>query len=290
MRYPDIYVVGAPKCGTTSLQYYLGQHPEIFAPEFKEPHYHTVAKKGLPTWGVQTQQQYFDIYRDARPNQMLLDASAWNLYIAEAAEFIKETSPDAYILISLRHPVDRAYSHFMHMVQRGWEKYYRFQEAIRYEPQRVAEGAFWDFHYLSVGFYASQVQRYLNLFSQEKIKIIFFEEWTRNIDTTMQDIYKFLGVNSASWQSTSVRKNVTELSYDQILRMRLQRVKPLKNALGLILPDTAKQKVMRLLKTRSGRTLPQINPEVHTLLCQTYKNDIERLETLLGYRVAVWHS
>jgi hypothetical protein len=288
MRYPNVYLVGAPKCGTTSLHYYLGQHPLVFAPGFKEPHYHTVAKTGLPTWGVKNLEQYLTLYSEARPEQTLLDASAWNLYAPDSAKFISETCPDAYIIISLRHPVRRAYSHFMHMVQRGWEKYYLFEDAIAQEEQRIDAGAFWDVHYLSVGYYAKQVQRYLEHFPRKQIKILIFEEWTQKPEVVIQELFDFVGLQDLDSLQIQKAKNITQISYAQMLRIYLQRYKEIKQIVQSLLPQNSKQALMNWLQHKRAKSLPALDVDFEMNLMCCYLEDIKMLEGLLGYSIDAW--
>ncbi len=289
MRYPNIYLVGAPKCGTTSLHYHLGQHPSIFAPKCKEPHYHTVIKTGWPSWDVRSQEQYFTLYKEAQCNQLLLDASAWNLYAESSAKFIYETSPNAYIIMSLRQPVQRAYSHFMHMVQRGWEKYYLFEEAIAQEEQRIEKGFFWDVHYLSAGYYASQVQRYLSIFPRQRIKILIFEEWIQNPEDTIQEIFRFLNIDKSLSVETKKVKNVTQISYAQSLRIWLKKYREIKFLINSVVPGYVKRNIMNELQQKKTGYLHALNPDLEMDLMNRYLDDIEILEKLLERSVESWH-
>jgi hypothetical protein len=291
MRYPNIYLVGAPKCGTTSLHFYLAQHPNIFAPDFKEPHYHTVSKTGWPTWGVKDLQQYFDLYKSARSDQMCLDASAWNLYVPESAKFIYDTCPNAYIIISLRHPVRRAYSHFMHMVQRQWEKYYVFEDAITHEAQRIENGEFWDVHYLSVGYYANQVKRYLEVFPKCQIKVLIFEEWIQNPELAVRDILNFLKIDSnISLFDVKESKNITQISYAQLLRIYLKKIKGLEKVISLFIPKLLKNEVIKWLQMKNSKSIPILNHKLEIILMNHYLKDIEELENLLDRKIDSWHK
>src|SRR5258706_10449866 len=103
---PDFFIVGAPKCGTTAMNDYLGQHPDIYmAP--KELHYFGADLKIKDKISESAYLQYF---KNAGNKKILGEASVWYLFSGTAAKEIKNFSPDAKILIMLRNPVEVVYS------------------------------------------------------------------------------------------------------------------------------------------------------------------------------------
>ena len=103
MRKPDFFIVGAPKCGTTSMHRYMSQHPDIFMAQGKEPIYFGSDLKH--DWKV-SQEQYFDLFRDADREQRIGEKSVWYMHSETAAAEIKAFDANADIIIMLRNPVD----------------------------------------------------------------------------------------------------------------------------------------------------------------------------------------
>ena len=101
-RLPDFFIVGAPKCGTTSLYDYLSQHPQIFMPFHKEPLYFGADLHRR--YGRMSAVEYAALFRDARAYQHVGEASTWYLYSATAAREIFEASPGARIIIGVQVP------------------------------------------------------------------------------------------------------------------------------------------------------------------------------------------
>src|ERR687897_821943 len=128
MTMPNFFIVGAQKAGTTSLYYYLKQHPQVYMSPRKEPHFF----EGM----------HWDFYR---PGRTTLPVSI----------------PEARLIAVLRNPADRAYSNFLHCVRTGRESIVDFAEALRAEEGRIQDnwGPLW--HYKRKGFYYAQVKRYL---------------------------------------------------------------------------------------------------------------------------------
>jgi hypothetical protein len=109
MRRPDLFIIGAPKCGTTSLASWLGKHPRIFMTAIKEPHYFNFDHPGyVPIRSVASYEAHF---RGARVDHGAVgEASVWYLYSEVAVPEILKYSPDARFIVCLRDPVDMALS------------------------------------------------------------------------------------------------------------------------------------------------------------------------------------
>lgn len=105
MTYPNFFIAGAPKCGTTSMYHYLYAHPQVFMPREKEPHYFAT---DLPIYRRMTEQgAYLDLFRDSdHQHRAVGEASVWYLFSKNAIPTILEFNPDAKFLVFFRNPVD----------------------------------------------------------------------------------------------------------------------------------------------------------------------------------------
>src|SRR6266545_5937438 len=132
MRRPDFFIVGAPKCGTTALNDYLKDHPEIFISARKELHFFG---SDLVFRGPRriTEQEYLSFFAPARHEKRLGEASVWYLYSQQAAAEIKAFSPAARIIIMLRNPVDMMYSLHSQRLYNGRETISDFAKALATE-------------------------------------------------------------------------------------------------------------------------------------------------------------
>ncbi len=132
-RKPDFFIVGAPKCGTTTLYAYLSGHPEVFMPAVKEPNYFL---EGPAQLGLD-EPSYLALFRDAGSADRAGEATPMYLYCESSPAKIKAFNPDAQIIIMLRNPVDFMFSLHNHQLQAmHGEDLPRFEEALAAEPER----------------------------------------------------------------------------------------------------------------------------------------------------------
>lgn len=130
------------------------------------------------------------------------EASVWYLYSKKAAQEIKAFNPDADIIIMLRNPVDMMYSLHSHKLFTGSEDIEDFEEALKAEEDRkrglrlpdtkrdLLEGCF----YKEVASYYEQVKRYLDIFGEDKVHIIIYEDFKNDTAEVYKKVLRFLGV------------------------------------------------------------------------------------------------
>jgi hypothetical protein len=144
---PHFVIVGAPKCGTTSLYRYLQQHPRVFMPENKEPRFfwdYPVASfefgtKQFHPSVVTAPDEYLGLFRDAPAGAILGEASTDYLSCPGVAARLHAWNPEAKIIVMLRDPIDRAYSEYQHSIAANFQTL-SFAASLREEKRRFAEG------------------------------------------------------------------------------------------------------------------------------------------------------
>src|ERR1700693_2394465 len=187
--WPNFFIVGAPKAGTTSLYEYLRRVPGVYMSPIKEPHYFNTIKivtvSALPP--IRDKAKYLSLFQGVKDEVAIGEATAAYLRDPETPKRIRDVVPDARIVMILRDPVERAFSHYLAYIREGSEPL-SFQEALRKDLKQDA--------YLAPGFYAQQVKRYLDAFGSERVKMLIFEEFIHDTNGAVSDVLKFLGVNS----------------------------------------------------------------------------------------------
>lgn len=209
---PNLFLVGAMKCGTTSLYEYLRGHPQIFFPHTddptnyfraKEPHYFAPDRHLPARVAIKTQADYLALYKGADGYRYRGDASASYLFSQDAPRLIKSFCPEARVLIMLRPPVEMMHSKHRHML--GWiEDIPDFYEAVaasndRRCGRRIPPGCDEDtwLDYIEPCRFAPQVERYLQAFGQDAVKVVLLEDFTTEPDRTWQSIVHFLGIDGS---------------------------------------------------------------------------------------------
>src|SRR2546430_3395564 len=161
-RWPNFFLVGAAKSGTTSLYAALGAHPQIFLSRLREPHFFStfeVARQTARLHGiVRDEGRYLELFRDAASEPVVGEGSTSYLWDAAAPERIAHSAPGAKIVAILRDPVVRAYSHYLNDVREGIESR-AFVDAVAAELEHP-DSARWPSAYVGFGRYGEQLLRY----------------------------------------------------------------------------------------------------------------------------------
>ena len=212
---PDFLIIGAQRGGTTSLYHYLQTHPSFKAPTTKELHffdrnYH----KGLLWYRAHFPTVWEKAYAQQMQRRALVtgEASPYYLFHPHVYQRLAQVMPHAKLIVLLRNPVDRAYSHYYHSIELGYESR-SFEEAIRDERERTAqerEKILQDEHYqshtyrhhsyLTRGIYVDQLQAWMCLFSREQFLILKSEDFYADPAAALKEVYTFLNLPATEFQ------------------------------------------------------------------------------------------
>ena len=198
---PDFFIVGAPKCGTTAMNNYLVEHPEIFIPDIKEVHFFG-RDLNITKGALRDERAYRELFSGATTEKRLGEASVWYLFSKTAAEEIHSFNPNAQIVVMLRNPADMLYSQHSQFLYNGNEDIEDFREALTAEPERKAgkripksahlvDGLF----YSETVRYAEQIERYFRRFGRENVHIILYDDFRADLPGTYRKLLQFLGVS-----------------------------------------------------------------------------------------------
>jgi hypothetical protein len=196
---PDAMIIGAMKAGTSSLHYYLTQHPGVIAPLRKEVHYFDVQYARGESW------YRANFGRSGQPG-LNLESSPYYLFHPLAAQRAHALVPQAKLIVLLRDPVRRAYSHYWHERDKKRERL-SFEDAIAAEPERLGDaeqrlargeieqsGAHRHFSYVARGRYAEQLERWLQFYPREQLQVLQFEDLARAPVVTLNRTLEYLGL------------------------------------------------------------------------------------------------
>ncbi len=209
MRLPNLFIIGAPRAGTTALYSYLSEHPDIFFPTEKEPNFHT---RELGThWRIRTNEEYCALFREAGDCNVVGEASALYCGTTDAAKNIRAFNPEARIIMMLRNPVDLVYS-FHHRLLlnrqenvRDFERAWRLQEARRkgeHIPRTNTAPSL--LQYRDWGRLGAQAERVLSVFRKEQVRFYRLADLAANPRNVYEDILEFLDVQDDGRQEFPV--------------------------------------------------------------------------------------
>lgn len=202
---PNLFIVGAPRCGTTAWVKYLGEHPEVFFTERKEPHYFC---EDFPDFRwAKSEAEYLGFFSKVRDERLVGEASVMYLYSTVAAERIASQFPDARILIFLRRQEHFLPSYHQQLLNNRDENIRDFSAAWarsgersrRDIPRSCRAEAFLD--YKAVGRFSDQVARYLAVFPREQVMVMDYDQWSDNTLDAYKRVLAFLGLDYDGRQS-----------------------------------------------------------------------------------------
>lgn len=302
---PNLFIVGAPKCGTTSIYHYLNQSPVIFMSRDKEPHYLAFNESNIlksifgdknsyktlrsNPYPVTDKEKYHKLFETNNGYKYLGEASTLYLYSKYAARNIYENyyQQSLRIIILLRNPVERAYSQFLHHVREDLEYTNDFLQAFKNEQKRLERGPFW--HYRKVGLYAEQVKRYYELFDKDKVKVLKFEDFIKDSSSTKKEICAFLGLEPIEETNNfEQRYNATGYPVNKFVQKTLIRISsiPFKDKVMKYTPEN----LINLLRSIRQNNLykPELNDSEKKELMKYFHQDIKKLKKITGMDFPEW--
>ena len=208
---PSFIIIGAQRCGTTSLYDYLSHHPQIIPSPVKELFYFDDYYTRPIEWYKSffpTEKEREKLERDLVASVITGEASPSYFFHPYAAKRIKETLPDVKLILVLRDPIERAYSHYNHIKRLNREPL-SFEEALEKELERITPDVEKlakdenykadlrrDYSYLTRGYYAKQLKEWFKHFPKEQLLIVQSEEFYRETPKVYNEIVEYLGLNS----------------------------------------------------------------------------------------------
>jgi hypothetical protein len=190
MEYPNTFIVGMPRAGTTSLSYYLREHPQVSFPdpEYKEPHYFST---DIHPRQVPDERQYLALFEHPTLKPIRAEASVFYLFSETAPGEIRKHSPFARIVICIREPADWLPSLHAMLLRTGRQREQDLERA--WNVGHTAEGPFARIlDYPSLFRISDHVARYLRIFGGENVHIIDYSSFCRDPENTYAALLRFL--------------------------------------------------------------------------------------------------
>ncbi len=300
LQHPDFVVLGAPRCGTTSLHHYLDQHPGVAMSRVKEPNFFLFDGPGDPSRplveapdiiakSVSDPEAYEHLFAGAGPGRSTGEVSVLYLYCERTPELIAGSLPAARLVAVLRHPVDRAYSHFLFT-------YTGAVDSVRSEFRAAAEremglpdtpfGA--GTHVLRLGRYGPQIDRYLDVVGRDRLHLILHEDLQERPDEVLADLCRFLDVDPSFDFDTSVAYNGSALR-GSTTRMVRQALGGTTSRLKRVLPPGAAGRLGRVrARLRRPGATPPLGAEFRRELAEWFEPSTARVEELVGRDLSHW--
>jgi len=229
---PDVLLIGVSKAGTSTIAANLAKHPQFYPPLYKEPHYFDLHPQEDVSW----YRAYFPLkirrwlIADRLGRTFVTGDFTPSYYLLpHAAERIRRELRRPRIILSLRNPIDRAYSHFKDSRSIGYEIFERFEDALQAEPHRLrgelvrmerdptyCSHKLLSFGYSTRGIYVDYLRRWRQHFGPDEMLVLNFDDWVREPATTYARICDFVGLDRIPLAAYAAY-NVNEHAFPEIV-------------------------------------------------------------------------
>ena len=287
MKKVDFFIIGAPKAGTTSLYHYLNEHCDIEMSSQKEPDFfsdESLQKQNL-YYGknrIDTIRKYHSLFEK---EDVILrgEASVSYLFYKDVPHKIITYNPSAKIIVILRNPIDRAFSHYLMDYRLGLVSE-NFQSIIQKKSKHKNAKLFYQ-QYIKVSEYSNQIKRYLKIFSQENIYIVDYDDFKKDTSSVINNIFIFLGVNNNFKPYLKTQYNTYTAPKNMIFRYVYSFVF-FRKIFAAIIPKNLIMIIRKFMFRSSDK--PQLSDVTRDFLKKHFETDIKELSDLLDKDFTKW--
>jgi hypothetical protein len=300
VRIPNFFIVGAPKCGTSSLSEHLRNHPNVFFSPRKELNF---LNDDLPQedvsglYRISTLRDYLKYFVEANENHLAVgEGTPHYLRSRTAIPNILDLNPEARLIAMVRNPIDLVHSFHATRVYEGLEDVVDFEEAWRKQDERRRGRSIPKFCldesmllYSEIGLLGKQLQRMFSFAPAEQVKVVVFDDFVRSPKEAYEGVLSFLELpNDGRTEFPKLNPNMHRRSrflqrgvgYAIRNTMRTKRVLGIRRGLGVL---------NRISKSNTKvQPRPPLSASFEAELRDFYKEDVELLSQLLDRDLAPW--
>jgi Sulfotransferase domain len=300
VRSPTVFIVGAPKCATTSMAEALSRHPSVFMSPVKEPHRFGEDLPELRIRTLMSSREYVELFRGATDETLLAEASVWTMRSVSAAREIQAFEPDARIIIMLRDPVDMLASLHGELCRAGVEDILDLRAALDAESdrragRRIPTGV--ERHgqllYSEAVSFPEQVQRFIDGFGRSALHVVLYDDVRADPTSVMTGVQRFLGIEERP-EVRLVRSNPGRVVRSAGLQRFARQTGGVRRVTRRLVPPAARPKLARRVVETIERVnldrgaRPAASADLEAELRERYRGSVERLATVLQLDLSAW--
>jgi hypothetical protein len=288
-HWPNLFIAGAPRCGTSSLHAYLRTVPGIFMSRIKEPNFFSrsvIGERHPMVKPIRSERKYLKLFSEAGDAKVVGEATPFYLEDPEAPGLIDRTVPEAKVLVTLRDPVERLYSHYL-MMRNNRQAMGSFMDEIL--RGLALQGNSRNLAVLSpsTGLYSRQVERYRRIFGARRFKIIILEEWRQNVSRAVRHILDFLEIESEPESALVPPQRGYSEARGPLVRFVFGN-RTISRVTEKLVPFRLRKRVRSAILVKHVPK-PAMERAAREFLVGYYWEDVRRLEKLLG-RPLPWRN
>lgn len=302
---PDFLIIGAGKSGTTSLNNYLRQHPEIYIPIKKEPNFYGYERMNDASFSDEKElrnyknsitnlDDYLALFADALTGQVKGETSNTYLYHKDAPERIHYYNPEVKLIAILRQPAERLFSRYLHLARVNRLPTEKFEDCL--DKNTI----WWQRNDLiAEGFYHHNLKKYYELFPESQIRVFLYDEFSESPDIVLKELFDFIGVDPSFSPELNVWYNPSGFIKNRMLDRIIGPQGVIQNsAKAVFTPQFYRALKENLIiqafinKVRKKNLeRPKLDARMFsTLTHDIYGQDLARLEKLIKKDLSSWRA
>ena len=291
---PDFLIVGAQKSATTTLYKILNSHNDIYMPDIKEVNFFAYNKDDIELneykkydFGshfkiITNLEEYYSLFANANSSQIIGESSVNYLFrykqtIKKIKEIYKNDYKKVKIIISLRNPIDRAFSSWVMNVRDNRDNR-TFENAISFDNEKKSFNSLDIFKYLEYGLYYYAVKEYLDTF--DRVYILLYDNLIDDFNEEIKKIFKFLSIKVPSKSVDNKNYNVSGIPKIKIIHEFAKRDLIIKKIVKYFLSDNLINSIRNIINKNYVK--PRINQKTRNILTDYYNDDLKRLNKIIN--------
>ena len=296
-KLPNFLVVGAAKCGTSSLHYYLNQHPDVFMPTYtdeglkvKEPRFLIKEKvKNRIEKGVWDFDDYNSLFDNVVEEKAIGESTVLYLfYYEEAIKNIKKyLIENVRIIIMLRNPIDRAYSAYL-FASRTHQENQTFECALESSSKRFKQDTTLSpmILYKELGLYYKMVKAYFDNF--KNVHVILYDDFVISADKEVSKVLDFLNIDNKNVHTNKIINSGGKQWDSKLMKKILMGNSKMKSFIKNLVPESIRVKLKKGLTNTFTSKAARMKDSTKKELLNYYQNDIKLLEKLINKDLSKW--
>lgn len=284
----DFFIVGAPKAGTTSLYHYLNEHPKISMSSIKEPNYFSheeleTQKLYYKSHTINSLDSYHNLFPTRDANFIYGEASVSYLFYKNVAEKIKTYNKNAKIIILLRNPIERAFSHYLMDARLGLISK-SFESVVDCYEITSKNKLFYQ-QYIELGKYYDQISNYKRLFNDKNILIIDYEDFKNKTSLCVSNVFDFLQIDTSFMPNLDLTHNTFRKPKFTFIK-NLYSSQSIRRVMNKLIPSKFKNNINQIVFDKEDK--PILSQDLRERLKSIFKNDVNKLSDMLNKDFSKW--
>ncbi|MEY8213289.1 MAG: sulfotransferase [Colwellia sp.] len=281
----NLFLVGTPKAATTSIHDFLSCHPDVSMSKVKEPHYFSEIGGNVPSVkGLKSQSRYEALFSETG-KRYYGESSVSYMHSFDALNKIKLSTDSPKIVIMLRDPVKRMFSHWLMDVRDGVQSL-DFKAAIQSDYLSLKKGFGISHMYVECSHYSESIEECYRLFGRENVYVGFFEDYVNDSERFNKKLLEWLGLSLTEMPGEIPKSNPASVPRNYLMTLLFHNYF-LRSVLKYMLPDILISKIRSIVLKPANKV--SISKVDYMEMGSYFETDLEKLSEIIDWDLSRWH-